>query len=140
MKEITKSMIREFKIMKSGIDFMGFKVKREESLSFHHLIIAHKDCKILHAPSGGYTRNNGAILVQKTSHDYLHIIERIDPELFAVITSEMIDENIKGKLDIENLRRIRDALLYFEKEHYDDITKGGKPLIKREYIRDRIEL
>ena len=53
MKEITKIMINDFKIMKFGMDFMGYKVTRKEQLSFHHLIIAHKDCKTLHVPSEG---------------------------------------------------------------------------------------
>ena len=30
MKEITKIMVNDFKIMKFGIDFMGYKVKRKE--------------------------------------------------------------------------------------------------------------
>ena len=52
----------------------------------------------------------------------------------------MIDENIKGKIDIENLKHIRDLLLYFEKEYKDDTTKKGKRLIKWEYINRRIDL
>ena len=35
----------------------------------------------------------------------------------------MIDENIKRNLDIENLKHIRDLLIYFEKEHGTDKTK-----------------
>lgn len=135
MKTITKLMYDEFNIKKLGVDFMGYEVKRKESLSFHHLIIAHKDCKRLAIPSEGYVRWNGALLVQETSHDYLHIIERVDLEIFYRITSEMVDENLKGKIDIENLRRINDLLLFFEKEHISDRTKNGKTLIKREYLK-----
>ena len=52
----------------------------------------------------------------------------------------MIKENEQGRIDIENLRRIRDLLLYFEKEHCSDKTKKGKYLIKESYIRDRIKI
>nr|DAK84721.1 MAG TPA: hypothetical protein [Caudoviricetes sp.] len=140
MREVAKIMVNDFKIMKLGMDFMGYKVTRREQLSFHHLIISHKDCKTLHIPSEGYVYWNGAMLRQNTSHDYAHLIQKIDPEIFYLITSEMIDENIKGRLDIENLRKIRDLLLYFEREHRDDRGEKGKLLIKREYITERISL
>ena len=135
MPKITNLMINDFKIMQLGMDFMGYQVTRKEQLSFHHLIIAHRDCKGMNIPADGYLWWNGAILRQNTSHDYVHVIERIDPEIFYAITSEMIDENIKGRLDVDNLRRIHDLLLYFEKEHCSDRTKSGKPLIKPEYVR-----
>ena len=140
MKEITKIMVNDFKIMKLGMDFMGYKVTRKEQLSFHHLIIAHKDCKTLRIPSEGYVYWNGAMLRQNTSHDYAHLIQKIDPEIFYLITSEMIDENIKGRLDIDNLKRIHDLLLYFEREHDHDTSKKGKLLIKREFVTGRVNL
>ena len=139
MKEITKIMVNDFKIMKLGYDFLGYKVSRKQDLSFHHLIIQRRHCK--EAGLGeGYLYWNGAILRQNTSHDYLHIIEKIDPDIFYELTSEMIDENIKGRLDIDNLKRIHDLLLYFEREHDHDKTKKGKLLIKREFVTTRIPL
>ena len=139
MKEITKIMINDFKIMKFGMDFMGYKVNRKQDLSFHHLIIQRRHCK--EAGLGeGYLYWNGAILRQNTSHDYLHLIENIDPDIFYELTSEMIDENIKGRLDIDNLKRIHDLLLYFEREHDHDTSKKGKLLIKREFVTGRVNL
>ena len=139
MREVTKLKIRDFKIMKLGYDFLGYKVNRKQDLSFHHLIIPRRHCK--EAGIGeGYLYWNGAILVQKTSHDYLHNIERVDPEIFYLITSEMIDENIKGRLDIDNLKRIHDLLLYFEREHDHDTSKKGKLLIKREFVTGRVNI
>lgn len=134
MKEITKLMINEYRIMKLKMDFMGYSVQRKESLSFHHLIVPHRECK-QKGLGEGYFKWNGAILRQETSHDYLHIIENIDPEIFYLITSEMIDENLKGKLDKENLLRIYDLLEYFEREHIDDRNKKGKRIIKPEYTK-----
>ena len=139
MKEITKIMVNDFKIMKLGMDFMGYHVNRKQDLSYHHLIVQRRHCK--EAGLGeGYLYWNGAILRQNTSHDYLHIIEKIDPDIFYELTSEMIDENIKGRLDIDNLKRIHDLLLYFEREHDHDTSKKGKLLIKREFVTGRVNL
>ena len=139
MREVTKLMVNDFKIMKLGYDFLGYKVNRKQDLSYHHLIIPRRHCK--EAGLGeGYLYWNGAILRQNTSHDYLHLIENIDPDIFYELTSEMIDENIKGRLDIDNLKRIHDLLLYFEREHDHDTSKKGKLLIKREFVTTRIPL
>lgn len=134
MREITKLMINEYKIMKLGYDFMGYTIKRKESLSFHHLIIPHRNCKEL-GLGDGYLKWNGSILVQNTSHDYLHVIESIDYDIFTILTSEMIDMNVKGYLDIDNLKRISDILKNFEKEHCSDRNKKGRVLIKDTYTQ-----
>lgn len=134
MKPITREMIKIYGI--KGFDFMGYDVKRKESLSFHHLIVPHRNCK-QQGLGEGYVMWNGAILVQDTSHEYLHTIETIDYDVFCALTSEMIDMNIKGKLDIENLRYIKDILLSFEREHDHDRNKKGRLLIKREYTHNR---
>ena len=134
LKEVTKLMVNEFKIKKLGYDFMAYKVTRDSHLSFHHTIISHKEC-IARGLGEGYWKWNGSILVQDTSHDYLHTIERIDYDMFCDVTSELIDMNVKGKLDVDNLRRVNDILTCFEKEHCGDRTKNGKRLIKEQYLR-----
>lgn len=134
MRPITKEMIKIYNIKK--LDFMGYDIKRKESLSFHHLIIPRRQSKDF-GIGDGYYMWNGALLVQETSHNYLHLIEQKDYEIFCRITSEMIDQNIKGRLDIENLKKIKDLLLYFERENEDLRDKKGKLLIKKEFIRDR---
>lgn len=139
MRPITREMIKQYKIKKLGYDFMGYTFNRQEDLSFHHLIVPKRDCKY-QGLGDGYLLWNGAILNQEASHDYLHMIERIDRELFLLITQEMIEENQKGYIDIENLKKIRKVLLYFEDEHKEDRNKQGKLLIKRQYIQNRIEL
>lgn len=133
MKEITRQMIRTFELNKLGYDQMGYIFNNTKQLSYHHMIIANKD-------GGLMTFENGAILRQNTSHDYLHRINLVDPEIFYLITSELIDENIKRRVDIENLKKIRDLLLYFEREHDRDYTKKGHLLIRREYVKERIKL
>lgn len=92
------------------MDFMGYIKGPNDFYSFHHLIIP--SCM-----KGPYTESNGAILFGNTSHPYLHIIENTDYDMFLAITSELIDEIIKGYLDKTNLLRIRDILNCFEKEY-----------------------
>lgn len=139
MRAVTQEMIKLYNIRKLGYDFMGYKIDQVKSLSFHHLIIPKRECKE-RGYGDGYLLWNGAILRQDTSHDYLHIIEQIDRDAFVAITKEMIEENEKGYLDIENLKRIRQILLVFEAEHMYDKNAKGKTLIRRKYIDSRIIL
>lgn len=133
MREITKQMISDYQIKEKGIDFMGYPASQKSQLSFHHLIIQHRYCK--EAGLGdGYLWWNGAILVQNTSHEYLHLIEAKDFDMFSAITSEMIDENQKGYLDMNNLRYILDVLHCFEREYISKKKKNGDYLIKNEYL------
>lgn len=127
MKEITKLMIREFKIKQLGYDFMGYSLQKGDIYTFHHLIIPNRH-------GGPYSRWNGAILFS-TPHQYLHVIEAKDYDRFCYLTSEMIDENVKGYLDIENLQHINDCLKSFEREYCSARTSKGKVLIKEEYTR-----
>lgn len=132
MKNVTKLMIDEFKIKELGMDFMGYHLNKGDIYTFHHLIVPNRN-------GGPYARWNGAILCGETSHPYLHVIENKDYDMFCYITSEMIDMNIKGYLDTQNLRNIDEVLRQFEREHSGDRTKKGKILIKEEYTR-RIKL
>ncbi len=125
MKEITKSMIKEFKLRELGFDFMGYKLQKGDIYTFHHLIVPNRE-------GGPYARWNGAILFS-TPHQYLHIIESKDNDRFYYISSELIDINIKGCVDIENIRAIDDVLCSFENEYCGSTTSKGKTLIKEEY-------
>lgn len=131
MKEITRLMINEFGLKKLKFDFMGYTFVKTDQLSFHHLIVPKRN-------GGPMIRENGAILRQNTSHDYLHVIEHYDYDMFLAITSELIDENIQGKLSIENLIRIKDILECFEREYSSTRTRKGKLIIKEEYVNGRI--
>ena len=136
MKEVSKRIVKELKIMERGYDMMGYAVDRESELSYHHLIIPRRECKRI-GLGDGYTYWNGSMLTQDSknrgsdSHDYLHLIERIDYEKFLEISRAMIDERIKGEISKENLKRIREILLRFEKEN------SGFEGIKENYIEFR---
>lgn len=138
MKPITHEMYRVFEMKKLGYDFMGYTFAYPDQLSFHHLVVPHRDCK-KEGLGEGYLFWNGAILVQNTSHEYLHTIERVDRELFLRITKYMIEENNNRKIDIDNLKRIREILLMFEDKYKYEENKQGKRLIKQKYIDRRID-
>lgn len=128
MKHVTKKMINEFKIQELGYDFMGYHLNKGDIYTFHHLIVPNRH-------GGPYARWNGSILCGQSSHPYLHLIEAKDYDMFCAISSEMIDQNIKGYLDSNNIRYIHDILSQFEREHCSDRSKKGKLLIKEEYTR-----
>lgn len=111
---------------------MGYEFKRKSELSFHHTIIPRRYCKAL-GLGEGYIWVNGAILVQDTSHEYLHLIECKDMDRFIAITQILIEENINGRLDIESIKKIDDILYGFEKEYCGLRNKKGRLLIKEEY-------
>lgn len=135
MRNTTKLMIEKYALKKLKYDFMGYEFSRTNELSFHHLIVPHKECKSLGLMQNGYLMWNGAILVQETSHEYLHIIGNYDYEIFQTISNEMIEENVKGHLDWVNLKRIHDLLTYFEIKYQNVTNKKGYPIIKEEYTK-----
>ena len=139
MKNTTKLMIEKYALKRLKYDFMGYEFNRINELSFHHLIVPHKDCKELGLIHNGVLTWNGSILVQDTSHQYLHSINNYDREVFNRITNEMIEENIKGHLDLRNIKRIDDLLTYFESNYCSLRDKKGHPVIKEEYTKRLIK-
>ena len=125
MKNITQQMIDIYNL--KNIDFMGYEFNLD-NVSYHHLIIPRRK-------GGEETIENGAILNRKTSHPYLHIIEGRDYDMFCAITNEMIIEKMLGQLNIKSLKKIRDILIQFEREHSSDTTSKGQLLIKECYIK-----
>lgn len=128
MTKITNLMIYRYNI--TDFDFMGYDLSNHKDASFHHLILRKSH-------GGLESINNGAILHRSTSHPYLHRIEEIDYDIFQFITSEMIDMNFKGYLDLDNLRRIDDVLTVFEREHSGDTNSKGNYIIKEKYVKCR---
>ena len=137
MRGITKQMIDDYKLKKLGYDFMGYTFNNINELSFHHLIIPRRLCNEM--PDRGYNRENGAILKQYSSHEYLHLIELYDRDRFLEITKWLVEENQLGRLDIESLRKIRDVLLSFEKEHENTKNSSGQLILKKKF-KNRVPL
>ena len=135
MRDITKLMIAKYKLLELKYDFMGYEFNKEKELSFHHLIVPKRICIAQNIPEDGYLDWNCALLKMRSSHQFLHVIERYDRDRFNAITLWLIDENIKGYLDMYNIRKIDDILCGFEREYSGARTKHGDPLIKEEYTR-----
>lgn len=135
MRDVTKLMIYKYNLLELKYDFMGYEFDKQKELSFHHLIVPHRICKARNMEDEGYIEQNGAILKQRTAHNYLHIIERYDKDMFDGITALMVGENLQGYLDMQSIKRIDDILQCFEREYSGARTKTGNPLIKEEYTR-----
>lgn len=134
MKEITEEMYKTYRCESLGIDMMGYSFRRKGELSYHHLIIPKRF-------GGKETFENGAILTNSplsSSHGYLHTIERYDPEMFALITSELIDETILRRIELTNLRYIHSMLESFEREYSGKTTRKGNCIIRPEFVEPRI--
>lgn len=138
MRDVTEKMIKKYMILENKIDFMGYFFCKKEELSFHHLIVPKSKCE-MYGIQGGYYEWNGAILVKETSHNYLHLIERVDRIIFEKITDILIEENKDGKLDKKYLREINNQLLYFERNYGKEKAANGDAIIKPEYCKRLIK-
>ena len=135
LKQSAKNLIRKYALMQLKYDFMGYEFEKLKELSFHHLIIPRTISPILEMDRG-YYEWNGVILVQKTSHEFLHIIERFDLDRFYAITSEMLDEKIKGHISMDNIKVIDDILISFENEYLGKTYHGNhNEIIKPSYTK-----
>lgn len=136
-KDVTRLMIKVFKLKELGYDFMGYDFLDVKDLSFHHLIVARKDCTLL-GIGDGYVFWNGAILARKTSHEYLHLVERLDRDRFNYISGLLIDENVRNQIVYANLVKISECLDGFEQEYSGKHNPdNNKVYIKKEYTRRR---
>lgn len=132
MRQVTKDLTDDFKILKKGYDFMGYDIQKKD-ITYHHLIVPARE-------GGPYSYYNGVILNGKTAHPYLHIIEYFEPRTFYYLTSEMLDEKTQREITISSLKRIREMLLEFEYKYQNRYTRKGKPIVKEEYTTKRIKL
>lgn len=122
MKPITKLMIHEYNLKNTC--FMGYKL--DKNASFHHIIKReHK---------GKEEISNGAVL-NRDAHQYLHIIEYKDIDMYITINNILkIINNQHDKPTVEQLQIISKLLSTFEEEHKYDKTSKGKRLIRKEYL------
>ena len=125
MRKILNLMTSYYNLQ--GIDFMGFKMGKHNPYTFHHL---KKKCD-----GGTETIKNGAILT-KNSHQYLHIIESRDIEIYNQINNVLKQINEQGFAPLERqLLAIDYILRIFENEHFNEKTSNGKVLIRREFLK-----
>lgn len=128
MSSAKESLIKNFQLGELRHDFMGYEFTTKRSLTYHHMIFFRRD-------GGRENYGNGVILVRDTSHDYLHLIEAIDQDVFWDITLYFMEQKNRGKIDKRTLKKIHHALLFFEKEHCNLRGKRGNLMIKEEYTK-----
>lgn len=108
---------------------MGYKLNRENPYTYHHI---KKRCH-----GGEETQKNGAILT-KYAHEYLHIIESRDIELYNYINNVLMQINEQMHEPLERqIKAIWYMLDIFEEKYKEEKTSKGKLLIKNEYIKWR---
>lgn len=131
MSQIVKDMRSIYRL--KHYDFMGYTFRNVNQLSYHHI---HKACD-----GGEKSYDNGAILRQDTSHQYIHIIEDRDFDMFVYINRILKEINEQQAHPTKaQLLAIRNVLLQFEREHSSDRNSKGKLLIKERFIKERIDL
>lgn len=127
MSDILRLMVNEYNL--KGIDFMGYKLTRNNPYTYHHII---KRCH-----GGGKTLENGAVLT-KIAHEYLHIVESREWELYVELNMVLKEINNQHYRPTERqLLAIDYMLSMFENQHEYDKTSKGKILIKKQYIEGR---
>ena len=99
-------------------DWMGFKITKENPLTYHH-IIKEED-------GGPKTVENGALLTI-LAHRYLHTIERYDINMYQELNEilKMINRR-KCEPNTEDYRKIIRLLSTFENRYVKVLTKNIK--------------
>lgn len=132
MSRLREKLYKEYKLEELGYDFLGYTFDFKRDLSTHH---------ILPKNSGGKTeKKNLCVLNRYTSHNYIHLIEDYDKKVFLQISSHLLKQVSIGKIDINEIKEIRELLEFFEYKYRNEETRNGEILIKPEFKEKRIIL
>ena len=124
MDSIKKEMLKIYKPI-SNLDWMNYKLIKKD-ITYHHIV------KKEHG--GLKTIDNGALLMP-SGHEYLHLIEFKDIDIYIAINKMFRFINDQHFEPTREQREIIEYLLQkFEKEHNEDKTSKGKQLIKYKYL------
>lgn len=131
MKPIVNLMINMWNM--TDRDWLGYKLNKENYFVFHHI---HK-----REHGGKLIIDNGAILCGgESSHQYLHVIECKDYELFVYLNNMLKNINSQREMPSkQQLLAIDSVFKQFEREYCGYKTKRGKYLIKEEYTERLIK-
>ena len=130
MSRLRERLYKQYDLENIGYDFMGYEFGSKKELSTHHIIPRH---------SGGQTKkNNLCILNRNTSHNYIHLIEDYDYKIFLQVSKYLMEQVKKGRIDLEELKRINELLLFFEDKYKKEQARNGELLIREEYKTKRI--
>lgn len=124
MKQITKEMLQIYKPL-SNLDWMNYKIVKKD-MTFHHIL--------KRVDGGKQIITNGALLMP-IAHQYLHLIEYRDIEVYNAINQIFRYVNQQQHEPTKEQRQIIEFLLrQFEAEHKNDKGSKGKTLIQRKYL------
>jgi hypothetical protein len=122
-----KTRIEMLEIYKpiSGLDWLNYKLVKDK-VTFHH--IKKRD------NGGKKVVNNGALLMP-VAHQYLHLIESKDMNIYIGINKifEYINQQ-QYEPTAEQRQMLEYLLLQFENQHRFDKGSKGKMLIKHKYL------
>ena len=130
MSKLRERLYKEYHIEELGYDFLGYTFESKKELSTHHIMPRH---------IGGKTeKKNLCVLNRYTSHNYIHLIEDTDYNIFLRISSYLAEQVKKGEISKDELLRINDLLETFERKYKDEESRNGSLIIKEEYKTKRI--
>lgn len=130
MSKLRERLYKEYKLEELGYDFLGYTFESKKELSTHHIMPRH---------IGGKTeKKNLCVLNRYTSHNYIHLIEDTDYNIFLRISSYLAEQVKKGEISRGELLRINDLLETFERKYKDEESRNGSLIIKEEYKTKRI--
>ena len=114
----------------SGLDWLNYQIKDMENFSditYHHII-----AKRLHSKKD---MKNGALLVG-VSHQYLHLIEKIEIATFEDLNKILKDINTQKREPYQWQREDIEGIFQgFEDRHKWEKNKEGVILIKKKYLK-----
>lgn len=124
MKNIKLEMIKLYKTI--DYDWLNFKIYDINDITFHHIIKKEN--------GGKYSIDNGALLTTK-SHEYLHIIENNDIEIYIEINKilKKINEQKHKPTEIQK-QKIELLFLKFECINAKKLIKGKYSKYQRQNI------
>lgn len=126
MKKVTREMLKIY-VPYSNMDWLNYKLVKN-ALTFHHIQKREKGGKAI--------IENGALLMP-VGHQYLHLIECKDIEIYITINKIFeIVNNQRSEPTTEQRKIIEYLLRAFEEKHKWDKGSNGKLLIKGKY-KDR---
>ena len=120
MNDIILLMIKMYETNEN--DWMNYKIDNED-ITFHHILKEEL--------GGKYTLDNGALLT-KRAHEYLHLIERFDLDIYEQINSILKDINTqKHAPNYRQKKKIDLLLLEFEMKYASEFIKIKKMSLEK---------
>ena len=109
------------------VDWFGYEITPSNPLTYHHIFKNVYGDYSRECPN--YKLINGALLT-KNGHNYIHLIESRDLELYVKLSKllHMINEQQHAPT-LEQYKVINDCLKYFETNHFKDTNSKGKKLL-----------